>query len=204
MRTSAAFSGKPDGLSFSRTRTPVAVVEVANGSDRRKGTKSVVIHSPCACAGASANTRPLASSNLTGKLASKYQLPRASPLTVTGLVTTALGSSEGNREPYLEMFLVGNKSVPYLLRVFLPDLGSRFFVRVRQENQELITGARLAAQVIRRPHMHLQSPGDLSYDFVPAGSAILIVQHLEVVDVDENNREDFRMLSVLGRLEGRH
>ena len=87
----SACSGSPEGLSFSRMSVPVAVVGVAKTRVAWNGTNSVVIHSPCACAGVMAISTPLPSRSRTGKLASKYHGPRASPVTVSGLVTTAFG-----------------------------------------------------------------------------------------------------------------
>ena len=88
----ASLAGSPDGLSLERTKEPVVVAGVENVSVAVNGTKFAVIQSPCACAGACASTLPLASKSLTGKLASKYQPPRASPVTVNGLLTTELAA----------------------------------------------------------------------------------------------------------------
>lgn len=84
-------AGSPDGLSFCSTSVPLVSL-VVKVSVTSYGTKSVVIHSPCACAGAIASSFPLLSSNFTGKLASKYHVPRASPLIRSGLLTVALGA----------------------------------------------------------------------------------------------------------------
>ena len=59
-----------------------------------KGTKASVIHSPWAAAAVCASRRPSTVRSSTGKLASKYQLPRARPVTVRGLVTAWPGIGE--------------------------------------------------------------------------------------------------------------
>lgn len=78
-------TGSPEGLSFCSTRVPVGVAGAANVSVTLNGTKSSVIQSPCAWAGAWAITFPFPSSSFTGNEASKYQVPRARPVTVSGL-----------------------------------------------------------------------------------------------------------------------
>ncbi len=85
----AAFCGSPDGLSFSKTSVPVEVAGGVKFNVTVNGTKFGVIQSPCAVAGATAISFPFPSSRRTGKLASKYQPPRASPVTVRGLVTVS-------------------------------------------------------------------------------------------------------------------
>ena len=57
-------------------------------------TKSVVIQSLSAWAGAWASKLLLASYSFTGNDASKYQVPLASPVTVKGLLTTEFGCGE--------------------------------------------------------------------------------------------------------------
>jgi len=84
-------SGRPEGLSFLRIRVPAGVAGVVKSSVTLKGTKFTVIHSPWAWAGLTARVSPLASIRMTGKEASKYQVPRASPEMLSGLVTRAFG-----------------------------------------------------------------------------------------------------------------
>lgn len=71
---------------------PVAVtgVEKLNGTDLND-TKLDVIQSPSASACPVAITLPVASSILMGKEASKYQVPRALPVTTSGLRIVAFG-----------------------------------------------------------------------------------------------------------------
>src|SRR3989344_2317160 len=92
MRNSFACSGKPEGISFSSTNVPVAVSGLTNAKVTVNGTYSVVIHSPCAWAGATASTLPFSSSNFTGKEASKYHVPRAWPVMVTELLIIDSGN----------------------------------------------------------------------------------------------------------------
>src|SRR3989344_3795789 len=98
MDTEASCSGSPEGLSFWSTSRPVSVVGVPKAKITSNGTNSVVIQSHLACAGKTTSSLPFASYNRTGNEASKYQLPRASPLTTRGLFTTAFRSEEHTSE----------------------------------------------------------------------------------------------------------
>ena len=82
----SALAGKPEGLSFSKIRVPVAVEGVTKLSTAVKGTKFVVIQSLCAVAIVWAIWLPLPSSSFIGKLASKYQVPLACPEIFSGEV----------------------------------------------------------------------------------------------------------------------
>ena len=87
-------SGKPDGLSFSKTSVPRSVSGTGNVSITENGTNSVVIHSPCAWAGTTVIFFPLPSRRCIGNDASKYQNPRASPCISIGLFISSPGSGE--------------------------------------------------------------------------------------------------------------
>jgi hypothetical protein len=60
-RSSAACSGRPEGLSLVRMRVPVRELGEEKVRVTWKGTNSVVIHSPSACAGTRAMVSPAAS-----------------------------------------------------------------------------------------------------------------------------------------------
>lgn len=93
----AACSGRPEGLSRSRTSVPVAVVGAAKVRVALNGTKSVVIQSPAAWATPRAISRPVPSRSETGNEASKYQVPRAMPLIMSGLVMSTSGTGAVTR-----------------------------------------------------------------------------------------------------------
>src|SRR3989338_4241262 len=96
--SASSCSGRPEGLSLRNISAPrllYALESATNSSFASNGTKSEVIHSPLAVAMPCAIILPSQSTNTTGKLASKYQYPRASPVMVRGRPTVALGSGAG-------------------------------------------------------------------------------------------------------------
>ena len=97
MMSLSSFSGRPEGLSLRKISRPLPSAGVVKSRVTSNGTKSSVIHSPLAWAGTCARIFPSASSISTGKLSSKYQGPRASPLTKSGLSTMSLGCGVSTR-----------------------------------------------------------------------------------------------------------
>ena len=90
MRSSFWRDGSPEGLSFWSMRVPVEPDGcLAKVSVALKGTKFSVIQSPCASTWPWAIVLPFASNNMTGADASKYQVPRAVPVTTRGEETVA-------------------------------------------------------------------------------------------------------------------
>src|SRR6185312_9388870 len=78
------FCGKPEGLSFSKYKLPLVLVETLKFISAIKFTKSAVCQSPWACAWPMPKVFPFSSSTVIGKLASKNQLPFALPSICTG------------------------------------------------------------------------------------------------------------------------
>ena len=83
-----------EGLDLSNTSLPVLLpAGTLKTSSASKGTKFSVIHSPWAIAIAVASKLSFTSYHLTGKSASKYQNPIASPVTLKGdcIISPAIG-----------------------------------------------------------------------------------------------------------------
>ncbi len=85
-------AGSPEGSSFLRIRKPFGVRGWEKVNVAVNSTELVVIQSPSARAGVCPRMSPSPSVMVTGKEASKYQLPTAEPETVSGLWTKAFGS----------------------------------------------------------------------------------------------------------------
>src|SRR5688500_2643802 len=94
IETESSFAANPDGLSLCNTSVPLPLGLVDHVSSAENGTSASVCQLPKTFAGPSATTRPLLSSNLTGKLASNDQLPGTLPIIPKGLVTFSLLSGE--------------------------------------------------------------------------------------------------------------
>src|SRR3989344_3692124 len=87
--------GSPDGLSFFKISVPVFPFDgLINVNSAVNGTKFSVIQSSCACAIPRAIILPVPSVSSIGKLASKYQGPRALPVIFKGeeIIVFGLGS----------------------------------------------------------------------------------------------------------------
>ena len=87
----ASFSGIPEGLSFFKIIVAGPMYDRDILTSALNSTNFSVIQSPSAFAGPFQSTFPFLSKTRTGKEASKYQVPRAFPMTLNCLPVTAPG-----------------------------------------------------------------------------------------------------------------